>query len=166
MLLRRAHNPKVTGSNPVPATNFFGGVAQLVRARGSYPRCHWFDSSHRHQPRTSISRKQPGISVSAIPGCFVSSGQHAVRLTGEPGGGFWRGRRADRRQRRTGGSTARKRREGAERPGKALGTTVNGRPRAKAPAPRQSNRGKYGAAKSHGEDYVHRDGRDKMILGR
>ena len=56
--------------------------------------------------------------------------------------GFGRGRRADRRQRRTGGSTARKRREGAERPGKALGTTVNGRPRAKAPAPRQSESGK------------------------
>ena len=113
---RRAHNPKVTGSNPVPATNFFGGVAQLVRARGSYPRCHWFDSSHRHQPRTSISRKQPGISVSAIPGCFVLSGQHAVRLAEgaeQSGEGFRGGHRADRRQKRTSGSTARKRREGA-----------------------------------------------------
>jgi hypothetical protein len=27
----------------------FGGVAQLVRAHGSYPWCHWFKSSHRHQ---------------------------------------------------------------------------------------------------------------------
>ena len=26
---RRAHNPKVTGSNPVPATNDFKGVSQL-----------------------------------------------------------------------------------------------------------------------------------------
>ena len=26
---RWAHNPKVTGSNPVPATNFLGDVAQL-----------------------------------------------------------------------------------------------------------------------------------------
>ncbi len=26
---RWAHNPKVTGSNPVPATNIFGDVAQL-----------------------------------------------------------------------------------------------------------------------------------------
>ncbi len=25
-----------------------GGVAQVVRARGSYPRSHWFESSHRH----------------------------------------------------------------------------------------------------------------------
>lgn len=26
----------------------FGGVAQLVRAHGSYPWCHWFESSHRY----------------------------------------------------------------------------------------------------------------------
>ena len=26
-----------------------GGVAQLVRACGSYPQSHWFKSSHRHQ---------------------------------------------------------------------------------------------------------------------
>ena len=25
-----------------------GGVAQLVRACGSYPQSHWFKSSHRH----------------------------------------------------------------------------------------------------------------------
>ena len=49
---RRAHNPKVIGSNPVPATSFkiiVGGIAQMARARGSYPRCHRFDSSCRHQ---------------------------------------------------------------------------------------------------------------------
>ena len=45
---RRAHNPKVAGSNPAPATNFQGGVAQMARACGSYPQCHWFDSSRRH----------------------------------------------------------------------------------------------------------------------
>ncbi len=28
-----------------------GGVAQLVRACGSYPQSHWFESSHRHQER-------------------------------------------------------------------------------------------------------------------
>ncbi len=33
---RRAHNPEVIGSNPIPATKD-GGVAQLVRAYGSYP---------------------------------------------------------------------------------------------------------------------------------
>ena len=50
---RRAHNPKVAGSNPAPATNF-GGIAQMARARGSYPRCHWFDSSCRHQKRIRL----------------------------------------------------------------------------------------------------------------
>jgi hypothetical protein len=30
-----------------------GGVAQLVRACGSYPQSHWFKSSHRHQQKTS-----------------------------------------------------------------------------------------------------------------
>jgi hypothetical protein len=44
LVARWAHNPKVAGSNPAPATslggckrspNFFGGVAQLVRASES-----------------------------------------------------------------------------------------------------------------------------------
>ncbi len=51
---RRAHNPKVAGSNPAPATN--GGVAQLARACGSYPQCHWFNSSHRHQGFKAVHR--------------------------------------------------------------------------------------------------------------
>ena len=70
---RRAHNPKVVGSSPSPATNAdvaqsaerilgkdkvtssilvissSGGVAQLARASGSYPLCPWFKSVHRHQ---------------------------------------------------------------------------------------------------------------------
>ncbi len=45
------------GSNYLATPKFFsiiigwvvnGGVAQVVRARGSYPRSHWFESSHRH----------------------------------------------------------------------------------------------------------------------
>ena len=52
---RRAHNPKVAGSNPAPATN--GGVAQLARACGSYPQCHWFNSSHRHQEFKAVHRR-------------------------------------------------------------------------------------------------------------
>ena len=36
-----------------------GGVAQLVRARGSYPRSHWFESSHRHQPFPGDVRSSP-----------------------------------------------------------------------------------------------------------
>ena len=55
---RRAHNPKVAGSNPAPATNFQGGVAQMARACGSYPQCHWFDSSRRHQKRKTLSFKR------------------------------------------------------------------------------------------------------------
>ena len=38
---RRAHNPKVTGSNPVPATNyilFYAQLAQLVEQRTENPR--------------------------------------------------------------------------------------------------------------------------------
>ena len=43
-------NEEVTGSSPVAGSIFkHGGVAQLVRARGSYPRRHWFESSHRYQ---------------------------------------------------------------------------------------------------------------------
>ena len=50
MVARRAHNPKVEGSSPSPAT-IYGGVAQLARAFGSYPECHWFESSRRyHKP--------------------------------------------------------------------------------------------------------------------
>lgn len=45
---RRAHNPKDAGSNPAPATKFHGGVAQLVRACGSYPQSRWFESSRRY----------------------------------------------------------------------------------------------------------------------
>ena len=68
LVARRAHNPEVAGSNPAPATIFFntecgthgarhirrpitisgGGVAQMVRAHGSYPCCHWFESSRRY----------------------------------------------------------------------------------------------------------------------
>ena len=44
---RRAHNPKVTGSNPVPATRC-GGVAQLARAFGSYPDGQRFESTRRY----------------------------------------------------------------------------------------------------------------------
>ena len=42
------------GSNPsthlvVPFLIYiYGGIAQLARARGSYPRCRWFKSSSRY----------------------------------------------------------------------------------------------------------------------
>ena len=77
LVARRAHNPKVVGSNPAPATktssagvaqsverilgkdkvtgsipvtsSIYGGVAQLARACGSYPQCPGFKSLRRHQ---------------------------------------------------------------------------------------------------------------------
>ncbi len=78
---RRAHNPKVVGSSPSPATNAdvaqsaerilgkdkvtssilvissIGGVAQLARAFGSYPECHWFKSSRRYHLRLTPLHK-------------------------------------------------------------------------------------------------------------
>ena len=41
-------NEEVTSSSLV-AGSIYGGVAQLVRAHGSYPWRHWFESSHRYQ---------------------------------------------------------------------------------------------------------------------
>ena len=44
-------NEEVTGSSPVAGSITLdgnGGVAQLVRAHGSYPWRHWFESSHRY----------------------------------------------------------------------------------------------------------------------
>ena len=35
---RRAHNPKVVGSNPAPATHFYAQIAQLVEQRTENPR--------------------------------------------------------------------------------------------------------------------------------
>ena len=68
---RRAHNPKVAGSNPAPATNF-GAVAQLARAFGSYPTGHRFESSQRHQ--TNITRLKGRVFV------FSSIGSHSKIL--------------------------------------------------------------------------------------
>jgi hypothetical protein len=41
-------NRTVEGSSPSRSTTH-GGVAQLVRAHGSYPWCRWFKSTHRYQ---------------------------------------------------------------------------------------------------------------------
>ena len=80
MVARRAHNPKVVGSSPAPATiadvaqsverilgkdkvtspilvisSIHGGVAQLARAVGSYPACPRFESVRRHQLNFNLS---------------------------------------------------------------------------------------------------------------
>ena len=35
-------------------SHFYGGIAQLARAHGSYPWCRWFKSSFRYLKRLSI----------------------------------------------------------------------------------------------------------------
>ncbi len=49
---RRAHNPKVAGSNPAPATRTFyvlnAQIAQLVEQRTENPRVDLFDSGSGH----------------------------------------------------------------------------------------------------------------------
>ena len=57
---RRAHNPKVEGSSPSPAT-IYGGVAQLARAFGSYPECHLFESDCRYQTKEAFTRLLPFV---------------------------------------------------------------------------------------------------------
>ena len=42
------YKQRVIGSSPIgPITP--GGIAQLARARGSYPRCRWFKSNFRYE---------------------------------------------------------------------------------------------------------------------
>ena len=52
-------NEEVTSSSLV-AGSISGGVAQLVRAHGSYPCCHWFESSHRYQVTRAASKETRG----------------------------------------------------------------------------------------------------------
>ena len=57
LVARRAHNPKVIGSSPIPATIIlklienYGGIAQLARAFGSYPKGRRFKSYFRYQSK-------------------------------------------------------------------------------------------------------------------
>ncbi len=53
LVARRAHNPKVEGSSPSPAT-IYGGIAQLARAFGSYPECHLFESDCRYHNKEQV----------------------------------------------------------------------------------------------------------------
>ena len=63
---RRAHRARMSHAKIESS----GGVAQLVRARGSYPRCPGFKSLHRHHfcPRKSGNHGQRMIWRSADPG--------------------------------------------------------------------------------------------------
>ena len=60
MVARRAHNPKVVCSIHTSATILYqfifivasANVAQLVRARDSYPRGRWFEPTHWHHKKS------------------------------------------------------------------------------------------------------------------
>ena len=65
-----------------------GGIAQLARARGSYPRCHWFESSCRYHLLMSGSsirfhkKKRPGgQAVKTPPFHGGNTGSSPVRVT-------------------------------------------------------------------------------------
>ena len=63
-----------------------GGIAQLARARGSYPRCHWFKSSCRYQQRTDyfrfhIDKRPGGQAVKTPPFHGGNTGSSPVRVT-------------------------------------------------------------------------------------
>ena len=46
----------------------YGGIAQLARAFGSYPKCHWFKSSYRYQygPVVKRLRHRPFTAVTRV----------------------------------------------------------------------------------------------------
>ncbi len=41
---------------------FYGDIAQLARACGSYPQCHWFEPSYRYQPARWSSGQDTALS--------------------------------------------------------------------------------------------------------
>ena len=69
---------------------FYGGVAQLARACGSYPQCRWFDSNYRyhgapnqervHGPMVKRLRHRPFTAVSRVRFPFGSPFSHCVVL--------------------------------------------------------------------------------------
>ena len=64
---------------PSPVTR--GGVAQLVRARGSYPRRPGFESLHRHQ--SSLRARRPALKLPPL----VAAVAAALRAAGPPARG-------------------------------------------------------------------------------
>ena len=70
-------------------TDRHGGIAQLARALGSYPGCHWFKSSCRYHLQTtdplgsdSILKKRPGgQAVKTPPFHGGNTGSSPVRVT-------------------------------------------------------------------------------------
>ena len=65
--------------------HLFGGVAQLARAFGSYPKCHWFESSRRYHTMKRESASWPlrpvGQVVKTRPFHGCNMGSNPVRVT-------------------------------------------------------------------------------------
>ena len=63
-------------------TQQHGGVAQLVRAHGSYPCCHWFESSHRYQVQSSPHGRRPyNVSTKRFRTCGGGSDSPIRRMS-------------------------------------------------------------------------------------
>ncbi len=64
------YKQRVIGSRPIGPiyTSIYGEIAQLARARGSYPRCRWFKSSSRYLCKKRNLQKQ--ISFCGIRNCI------------------------------------------------------------------------------------------------
>ena len=61
-------NPRVGGSIPPLGTRKCGGIAQLARAFGSYPKGHRFDSCYRYQFKLMWTISSVGQSARLITG--------------------------------------------------------------------------------------------------
>gem|GEM_PF-3822826 len=74
----------------IKPAQLFGGIAQLARAHGSYPWCHWFKSSCRYQgaqlqkpaPIAAFGGARPvGQAVKTPPFHGGNTGSSPVRVT-------------------------------------------------------------------------------------
>ncbi len=66
--------------------SFYGGIAQLARACGSYPQCHWFESNYRYQGPVDFFRPSghfwpDGQAVKTPPFHGGNTGSIPVRVT-------------------------------------------------------------------------------------
>ena len=58
-IILELHKGPAQGAFEIPPPQPFAGVAQLARAFGSYPECHWFESDRRYQH--SVVRKNCAV---------------------------------------------------------------------------------------------------------
>ena len=67
-----------------PQLSLHGGVAQLVRAHGSYPWRHWFESSHRYHYFSWLNASRIGLIGRRPSGRFFSIAAILCMYTGRP----------------------------------------------------------------------------------